>query len=104
MDTQQKTIEQRLERVVLGQMIARAHEHESFQSARFFAAPKNPFIERREQAVQNRAVGIEQFVEENERGLWQHAFGIGQQFAFTQFANIERAKQFVRFRKTGEQV
>ena len=104
MHAQEKTIEQRFQRVLFGQVIARADEHERLEAARFFSTSENLFVQREQQAVEDGAVGIEEFVEKNERRLRQHALGVREQFALAEFAQIERAEEFVRFGETREQI
>ncbi len=103
-DAEQEAIEQGRQGVVFGQTVAGAHDHQQRQLARFAAAAEDAFVEHHQQAVEDGAVGVEQFVQEHERRLGEHAFRIGRQLAFAQLADIERAEQLVRLGEPREQV
>ena len=50
------------------------------------------------------AVGVEQFVEEHKVGLGQHAFGVRDEIAFAQAADVKGAEELVGLGEAGEQV
>src|SRR5688572_30389963 len=64
----------------------------------------HPFVQSREQAVQDRAVGVEQFVEEDEGCLGQHPVCIGPKLSLPQTADIKWAEEFVRLGEPGQQI
>ena len=103
-DSQQKAIKQRGQSFIFRQTVAGADcQHES-QTSSLSASPKDLFIQRHQETVQNRAVRIEKFVEKNDIGFRQHTIRVRQQFAFAQPANVERSKQFGRLCESREQI
>src|SRR5690349_9058685 len=83
----EKPIEQRPQCVVFGQSIAGPDDHEGGQDALLAAAPEHALVKHGEEAVENRAVGVEQLVEEHQRSLWKHSFCVGDQITFTEAAD-----------------
>ena len=104
MHAEQEAIEQGPQGVVLRQAVAGADDHQQRQRAGFAAAAEDALVEHHQEAVEDRAVGVEQLVEEDQRGLRQHAFGVGHQVAFAEFADIERPEQLVGLGEAGQQV
>ena len=101
---EQEAIEQGPQGVVLRQAVAGADDHQQRQQAGLPAAAEDPFVEHHQEAVEDRAVGVEQLVEEDQRGLRQHALGVGHQVALAELADIERPEQFVGLGEAGQQI
>ena len=61
-------------------------------------------VEHRQQVVQDRTVGVEQFVEKGELGLGQHVGRDRGDHALAEFRQIDRAENFVGLGEAREQV
>src|SRR5690349_16231413 len=62
----EKSVEQGPQRVIFRQSVAGPDDHEGGQDALLAAAPEHALVKNGEEAVENRAVGVEQFVEEHQ--------------------------------------
>ena len=61
-------------------------------------------IEQREQAVQNGAVGLEDLVEEDNLGLWQHSLDPPAVYTRAKRLDVHRTEDLVGFGEACEQV
>ena len=104
MHSHQEPIVERFQRVVFGRVVARAHEHQSFQRTCLPAPAKDTLVERHQQAVENGAVGVQELIEEHQRRLRQHAFGVCDELAFSELADVERSEELVRLGEPREQI
>src|SRR3954470_15031679 len=102
--SQKEAIEECAKGVVLGQMIARTNEGNSWECPRFPPAPENAFVQSHEEAIENGAIRVQKFIEKDERRLRQHALGVRHQIAIAQTSDIERAKELVGFGKAGKHI
>ena len=101
---QQEPVEQGPQRLVLRQPVAGADRHQQGERPGFAAAAKHPLVEHHQEAVQDRAVGVEQLVEEHQRRLGQHALGIREQFSLAELADVERPEQLVGLGEPRQQI
>ena len=80
-NSHQESIKQSPQRIVLRQVVTGPDHHQCGHRSRLATAPKHAFVEHAQQAVQDRAVGVQQLVQEHEGRFGQHAFGIRHQFS-----------------------
>jgi len=85
-------------------VIARADKEECGQRPGLFATAKDPLVQSDEERVENGAVGVQEFIEEDERCLGKHTFGVRQEFALAQLPNVKGAEEFAGFGEAGEEI
>lgn len=101
---QQESVEESSQSAVLRQTVTRPDKHQCGQFPSLSPATKASLVESHQQAVENRAVGVQQFVQKNEVRLRQHALGVRDQIAFAQLADVKRSEQLVRLGKASQQI
>lgn len=89
---------------VFGEVVAGADEGEGWELLGFAASAEGSLVEGGEEIIEDGAVGIEEFVEEDDLGFGEHAIGVGDEFAFFESADVEGAEEFVGFGEAGEEV
>ena len=102
--TDQEPVEQGTQRIVLGQVVRGREEREQRQAVQLGPAAVDPLVEHREQVVQDRAVGVEELVQEDELGLGQHAGGDRGDGPLAEPHQVDRAEHLVRLGEAGQQV
>ena len=65
---------------------------------------KNPFVEDRQEIIENRTVGIEQLIEKDKLSFRQHPCDDGGDRSFAEFDEIDGAKEFIGFREASQQI
>ena len=104
MAAEQEPIEQGAERLVLGQVVRRREEREQGKPVDLGAAAIDPLVQHRQQVVQDRAVGVEQLVEEDELGLGEHAGDDRGDRSLAEPGQVDRAEDLVRLGEARQQV
>ena len=100
----EKAVEQCAQGFVFGQIVAGPDKHERRELVALTTTPESAFVECGEEVVEDGAVGVEELIQENNLGFGEHAFGVGDQFAFLEPADVEGAKKFVGLGESGEKI
>ena len=101
---EQEPVEQGPQGLVLGQVVRGREQREQRQPVDLGPAAIDPLVEDREQVVQDRAVGVEQLVEEDELGLGEHPGGDRGDGPLAEPHQVDRAEHLVRLGEPRQQV
>ncbi|MNN09186.1 hypothetical protein D3C81_1220620 [compost metagenome] len=101
---QQEAVGERRQALVLGQRIGGADADAQRACDTRMAAAELAFVQQSQQGIEDGRRAKEDFVEEGDFRLRQHARDIGLHLAQAQLAQVDGAEQFGRFREAAQQI
>ena len=104
MAAEQEPVEQGPQRLVLGQVVRGREQREQREPVDLGPPAVDPLVEDRQQVVEDRAVGVEQLVEEGELGLGEHPGGDRGDGPLAEPGQVDRAEDLVGLGEAGQQV
>ena len=101
---QEEAVEDRVERLVPGHLVRGREDADQRAAYHLAAARELALVEQREQGVEDRAVRLEDLVEEDDLRLGQHAGRVAAVDALAERGDVDRAEDLVRLGEAREQV
>ena len=101
---EKKSVEQSAEGVVLGKVVGSGEERQERELVDLGAAAVDPLVEHRQQVVEDRAIGVEELVEEDEFAFGQHACRDRRHGPFPEPRQVDGTEDLVRLGEAGKQI
>ena len=102
MAAKQEPVEQGPQRLVFGQVVGRREQRQQRELVHLGPAAVKPLVEHGQQVVEDRAIGVEELVQEDEFALGKHAGGHRGDRSFAEPDQVDRAEDLVRLGEPGQ--